>query len=52
MAEIETITVSLPDLADSGVPAVSLVVPVYNEEKTVEEVYRQSVAALESLGQP
>jgi undecaprenyl-phosphate 4-deoxy-4-formamido-L-arabinose transferase len=52
MAEIETITVPMPDLADSGVPAVSLVVPVYNEEKTVEEVYRQSVAALESLGQP
>jgi undecaprenyl-phosphate 4-deoxy-4-formamido-L-arabinose transferase len=52
MAEIETITVSLPDLADSGVSGVSLVVPVYNEEKTVEEVYRQSVAALESLGQP
>ena len=51
MAEIETITVSLPDLADSGVSGVSLVVPVYNEEKTVEEVYRQSVAALESLGQ-
>jgi undecaprenyl-phosphate 4-deoxy-4-formamido-L-arabinose transferase len=52
MAEIETISAPMPDLADSGVPAVSLVVPVYNEEKTVEEVYRQSVAALESLGQP
>jgi undecaprenyl-phosphate 4-deoxy-4-formamido-L-arabinose transferase len=52
MAEIETIPAPMPDLADSGVPAVSLVVPVYNEEKTVEEVYRQSVAALESLGQP
>jgi undecaprenyl-phosphate 4-deoxy-4-formamido-L-arabinose transferase len=52
MAEIETIPAPMPDLADSGVPAVSLVVPVYNEEKTVEEVYRQSVSALESLGQP
>ena len=52
MAEIETIPAPMPDLADSGVPAVSLVVPVFNEEKTVEEVYRQSVAALESLGQP
>jgi undecaprenyl-phosphate 4-deoxy-4-formamido-L-arabinose transferase len=39
-------------LRDAGVPAVSLVVPIYNEETTVEEVYRQSVAALESLGQP
>ena len=52
MAEIETVPAPLPDLADSGVPAVSLVVPVYNEETTVEEVYRQSVAALERLGQP
>jgi undecaprenyl-phosphate 4-deoxy-4-formamido-L-arabinose transferase len=52
MPEIETIPAPMPDLADSGVPAVSLVVPVYNEENTVEEVYRQSVAALESLGQP
>jgi undecaprenyl-phosphate 4-deoxy-4-formamido-L-arabinose transferase len=52
MAEIETIPAPMPDLAGSGVPAVSLVVPVYNEEKTVEDVYRQSVAALESLGQP
>jgi len=52
MAETETIPAPRPDVADSGVPAVSLVVPIYNEETTVEEVYRQSVAALESLGQP
>jgi undecaprenyl-phosphate 4-deoxy-4-formamido-L-arabinose transferase len=52
MAEIETIPAPTPDLGHSGIPAVSLVVPVYNEETTVEEVYRQSVAALESLGQP
>jgi undecaprenyl-phosphate 4-deoxy-4-formamido-L-arabinose transferase len=52
MAEIETILAPTPDLEHSGIPAVSLVVPVYNEETTVEEVYRQSVAALESLGQP
>jgi undecaprenyl-phosphate 4-deoxy-4-formamido-L-arabinose transferase len=52
MAEIESIPAPIPDLADSGDPAVSLVVPVYNEEKSVEEVYRQSVAALETLGQP
>jgi len=52
MAEIETIPAPTPDLEHSGIPAVSLVVPVYNEETTVEEVYRQSVAALESLGQP
>jgi len=52
MAEIETIPAPTPDLEHSGIPAVSLVVPVYNEETTVEEVYRQSVAAIESLGQP
>jgi undecaprenyl-phosphate 4-deoxy-4-formamido-L-arabinose transferase len=52
MAEIETIPAPTPDLGHSGIPAVSLVVPVYNEEQTVEEVYRQSVDALESLGQP
>jgi undecaprenyl-phosphate 4-deoxy-4-formamido-L-arabinose transferase len=52
MAEIETFPAPMPDLEDSGVPAVSLVVPLYNEETTAEEVYRQSVAALESLGRP
>jgi undecaprenyl-phosphate 4-deoxy-4-formamido-L-arabinose transferase len=52
MAEIETIPAPTADLSHAGVPAVSLVVPIYNEETTVEEVYRQSVAALESLGQP
>ena len=52
MAEIETLPAPRPELGHSGVPAVSLVVPVYNEETTVGEVYSQSVAALESLGQP
>jgi undecaprenyl-phosphate 4-deoxy-4-formamido-L-arabinose transferase len=50
MAEIETIPASKPDPAVAGTPSVSLVVPVYNEERTVEEVYRQSVAALGSMG--
>ncbi len=52
MAEIETIPEPAPRLADEPRPAVSLVVPVFNEERTLEEVYRQSVAALESLGKP
>jgi glycosyltransferase involved in cell wall biosynthesis len=52
MAEIETIPASKPDLAQAGTPSVSLVVPVYNEEATVEQVYRQSFAALEALGRP
>jgi undecaprenyl-phosphate 4-deoxy-4-formamido-L-arabinose transferase len=33
-------------------PDVSLVVPVFNEEATLEEVYRRSVEALEGLGRP
>ena len=52
MAEIETIPAPEPDLTHSGTPAVSLVVPVYNEELTLEQVYRQSVAALEGMGRP
>jgi undecaprenyl-phosphate 4-deoxy-4-formamido-L-arabinose transferase len=52
MAEIETIAALEPDLTHAGTPAFSLVVPVYNEERTVEEVYRQAVAALESMGRP
>jgi undecaprenyl-phosphate 4-deoxy-4-formamido-L-arabinose transferase len=52
MGEIETIPVAKPDPERGDPPSVSLVVPVYNEEGTVEEVYRQSVAALESLGRP
>jgi undecaprenyl-phosphate 4-deoxy-4-formamido-L-arabinose transferase len=52
MAEIEAIPEPAPRLADEVLPAVSLVIPVFNEERTVEEVYRQSVRALESLGKP
>jgi undecaprenyl-phosphate 4-deoxy-4-formamido-L-arabinose transferase len=39
-------------LADVPLPAVSLVVPVFDEEATVEEAYRQATAALEALGKP
>jgi undecaprenyl-phosphate 4-deoxy-4-formamido-L-arabinose transferase len=52
MAELETIPASKPALEHAGAPAVSLVIPVYNEEASVEEVYRQSVAVLESIGRP
>ena len=33
-------------------PEVSLVIPVYNEEATLEEVYSASIEALESLARP
>jgi undecaprenyl-phosphate 4-deoxy-4-formamido-L-arabinose transferase len=52
MAEIETAPEGVPRVAEAPAPAVSLVVPVYNEEGTVAEVYRQSVAALETVGKP
>ncbi len=43
-----------PDaLADQeGSPEISVVVPVLNEARTLEEVYRQTVAALDALGRP
>jgi undecaprenyl-phosphate 4-deoxy-4-formamido-L-arabinose transferase len=52
MAEIQTAPERAPRAAEAPVPAVSLIVPVYNEQRTVAEVYRQSVAALESVGKP
>jgi undecaprenyl-phosphate 4-deoxy-4-formamido-L-arabinose transferase len=52
MAEIEVIPEPVPGLADEPRPVVSLVVPVFDEERTLEDVYGQSVAALESLGKP
>src|SRR5919106_488344 len=52
MAEIKTVATPLHDLTEVAAPDISLVVPVYNEERTVEEVYRRSVAALEALGRP
>jgi undecaprenyl-phosphate 4-deoxy-4-formamido-L-arabinose transferase len=52
MAELETAPTRLRDLEDVPAPDISLVVPVYNEERTLEEVYRRSVEALEALGRP
>jgi undecaprenyl-phosphate 4-deoxy-4-formamido-L-arabinose transferase len=50
MAEIETAATPLAAASEEMLPAVSLVVPVYNEEATIDEVYSESVAALESIG--
>jgi undecaprenyl-phosphate 4-deoxy-4-formamido-L-arabinose transferase len=52
MAETETFPGPRHALAPVEPPDISLVVPVYNEEGTLEEVYRQSVEALEALGRP
>jgi undecaprenyl-phosphate 4-deoxy-4-formamido-L-arabinose transferase len=52
MAEFEPAPAPLHDVVDVPAPDISLVVPVYNERETLEEVYRQSVAALEAIGRP
>jgi undecaprenyl-phosphate 4-deoxy-4-formamido-L-arabinose transferase len=52
MAEPETAPQSAPRLAEAAVPEISLVVPVFNEEVTLEEVYRRATATLEKLGKP
>lgn len=38
--------------SDDGAPEISVVVPVYNEEGTIEEVVRRAVAALDALARP
>ena len=50
MAEVDIRAVPHLAAAAGPVPDISLVVPVYNEAGTLEEVYRQSAAALEPLG--
>src|ERR671923_2437861 len=50
MAEIETVSGVSPRLSEAALPTVSVVVPVFNEEAPVEELYRQTVAALEPTG--
>jgi undecaprenyl-phosphate 4-deoxy-4-formamido-L-arabinose transferase len=52
MAEPETAAQAAPGLAAAVLPAISLVVTVYDEEKTLEEVYRRATATLEELGKP
>jgi undecaprenyl-phosphate 4-deoxy-4-formamido-L-arabinose transferase len=41
-----------PAAAVDGLPEISVVIPVFNEEATVEEVVRQTEAALDALGRP
>ena len=48
MAETELFPRPLPDLAEDDRPDVSLVVPVFNEERTIERVVTQAVEVLET----
>lgn len=52
MAEPETAAQTASRLAAAPLPAVSLVVPVFNEETTLEEVYRRAAATLDEVGKP
>jgi undecaprenyl-phosphate 4-deoxy-4-formamido-L-arabinose transferase len=48
MADTELFPRPLPDLAEDDRPDVSLVVPVYNEERTIQQVVRQAIEVLET----
>ena len=37
---------------ESGAPEVSLIIPVFNEEGTIEEVVRAAVAVLDGMSRP
>ncbi|MGH3019920.1 MAG: glycosyltransferase family 2 protein [Gaiellaceae bacterium] len=52
MAEPEIAPEGAPRLAEAPLPEITLVVPVFNEEATLEEVYRRATATLEKLGRP
>ncbi len=52
MAEAETAAQPAARLADAPLPEISLVVPVFNEERTLEEVHGRATATLEALGKP
>ena len=52
MAEPEIAPEGAPRLAEAPLPEISLVVPVFNEEATLDEVYRRATATLEELGRP
>ena len=47
MADTELYPRPLPDLTEDDRPDVSLVVPVFNEERTIEQVVSQAIEVLE-----
>jgi undecaprenyl-phosphate 4-deoxy-4-formamido-L-arabinose transferase len=48
MADAELYPRPLPDLTEDDRPDVSLVVPVFNEERTIEQVVQQAIEVLET----
>jgi undecaprenyl-phosphate 4-deoxy-4-formamido-L-arabinose transferase len=52
MAEPKPVMEAAPRAVEEALPEVSLVVPVFNEEGTLEEVCRRATATLEELGKP
>jgi undecaprenyl-phosphate 4-deoxy-4-formamido-L-arabinose transferase len=53
MAEIDVLAARAAAAGSgSDVPSVSVIVPIYDEEDTVEELYARTIAALESGGRP
>ena len=52
MAQTETLPGSMPQAAGDAAPEISVVVTLYNEVSSLEELHRRTLAALESLGRP
>src|SRR6476659_1075075 len=52
MAQTETLPGSLPQAAEDPAPEISVVVTLYNEVSSLEELHRRTLAALEGLGRP
>jgi undecaprenyl-phosphate 4-deoxy-4-formamido-L-arabinose transferase len=52
MSQTELAPSPVVQAAVDGLPEISVVIPVYNEERTLEDVYGRTVVALEALCRP
>ena len=52
MAETETLPASMPTPAGEPAPELSVVVTLYNEAGSLDELHRRAIAALDGLGRP
>src|SRR5712691_8468958 len=50
MEQVDILSIADPERADAPRPELSVVVTLYNEASTVEELHRRAVAALEPVG--